>query len=59
MSIEVICDGCGRREAVTRFAKPYHWFSREDEDGVQLACDRRCIERTAKDSGKTGLVLPI
>jgi hypothetical protein len=57
--IEIICDGCGRREQVKRFAKPWEWFSREDEDGVQLACDRRCIESTAKASGKTGTVLPI
>jgi hypothetical protein len=57
--IEVICDGCGKREPVKRFSKPWEWFQREDEDGIQLACSRRCIEVTAQSSGKTATVLPL
>lgn len=57
--IEVTCDGCGKKQTVKRFEKPWEWFSREDDDGVQLACSRDCISATAKASGKTGLVLPI
>ena len=59
MAIEVICDGCGKRQQMKRFHKPYDWFSREDDDGVQLACSRPCINKAAKESGKTDVVLPI
>jgi len=57
--IEVMCDGCGKKQAVKQFQKPWEWFSREDDDGVQLACSRPCIDKTAAATGKTGLVLPI
>ena len=58
--IEVICDGCGKRERVKRWGKPNNdWFEREDADGVQSACSRPCIEIVAKTSGKTGLVIPL
>jgi len=57
--IEVTCDGCGKKQTVKSFQKPWEWFSREDEDGVQLVCSRPCIEATSRASGKTGLVLPI
>ena len=51
MSIEVTCDGCGKRETVKRFEKPWEWFQREIDGVVELACNRRCI--------KSGLVLPL
>ncbi len=57
--IEVICDGCGKREQVKRFAKPFDWFTREDAEGVQIACSRPCIAEVAKTTGKTGLVIPL
>lgn len=59
MAIEVICDGCGKREPVKAWRKPHAWFERGDDDGVQLACSRPCIEAVAKSTGKTGTVLPI
>jgi len=59
VSIEVICDGCGKREVVERFSKPREWYSREDEDGVQLACSRPCIDATARRSDKTRVILPL
>lgn len=57
--IEVTCDGCGRKQTVKRFDKPREWFSREDDDGVQLACSRQCIRKTAEATGKSGLVMPL
>ena len=39
------CDGCG--ETATGEHKPHSWFSREDTDGVQVACSRWCIEKVA------------
>lgn len=58
------CDGCGKREPGTHgrlgdWHKPSHWYQRGDEDGMQLACSRDCIDRIAAKSGKTGVVLPI
>lgn len=59
---EFICDGCGkRREADTgRFGYliPRGWFQRQDEDGIQIACSRECIEMIAKKTRKTNCVLP-
>lgn len=59
MTIETICDGCGKRETVKEWRKPYVWFERQDHDGVQLACSRQCIEVVAKTTGKTKTVLPL
>lgn len=64
MSAEWICDGCGKREKAETYGthtlgKPLHWFERSDKDGVQSACSRGCIEKIAKKTGKTGVVLPI
>ena len=64
MSAEIICDGCGKREAMEvsgkhDWIKPRSWFERSDEDGIQSACSRECIEKIAEKSGKTSVVLPI
>ena len=64
MAVEFICDGCGKRGAgmsnrLGDWFKPHSWYSRTDDDGTQLACSRPCIEKIAKASGKTDVVLPI
>lgn len=63
MSAEIICDGCGRRQPMEsshgNWFKPHTWFERSDNDGIQSACSRACIEKIAKTSGKTAVVLPI
>lgn len=63
MAAEWICDGCGKRApgvpAGGNWYKPDSWFERSDDDGIQTACSRPCIDRIAKASGKTGVVLPI
>ena len=45
--VEFTCMGCGRRAHGEfynhHFYKPHDWFEREDKDGVQLACSRKCI----------------
>ncbi len=57
--IKYICDGCQKEQLTANSLKPHHWFVRSDEDGEQHACSRPCIEKVARASGKTGLVLPI
>lgn len=59
------CDGCGK-EAPGIFGahgceshKPTSWYARRDDDGVQVACSRECIDHISAASGKTNLVLPI
>ena len=65
MASEYICDGCGKREKAVDYqngrgwAKPPLWFQRGDKDGLQDACSRECIDKIAKKSGKTDVVLPI
>lgn len=64
MSAESICDGCGKRESMDAGAggnwfKPSWWYERSDEDGIQTACSRECIDKIAKKSGKTSTVIPI
>lgn len=59
-----VCDGCGKQKPAEvwgnhTFGKPRDWFERSDKDGIQTACSRECIEKIAKKSGKTDLVLPI
>jgi len=63
MACEFICDGCGKRAPAFQnggdWFKPRDWFERGDEDGVQTACSRDCIEKIAAKTGKTSVVLPI
>lgn len=63
MAAKWICDGCGKERpgepAGGRFLKPSGWYERSDADGIQTACSRRCIDRIAAETGKTGTVLPI
>lgn len=59
-----VCDGCGCQEegffnGNGDAVKPRHWFQRSDKEGVQMACSRTCIDKVAKQSGKTSLVSPI
>jgi hypothetical protein len=64
MATEWICDGCGRRAPGVpgpdhNWHKPRSWYERSDDDGIQVACCRECIETVAAASGKTAVVLPI
>lgn len=64
MACEFICDGCGKHATVfaTRdglYFKPHNWYERTDNDGTQTACSRECIEKIAKRTGKSAVVLPI
>ena len=63
MACEFICDGCGQRHSGyhngLNWFKPLVWFERSDDDGVQTACSRSCIEKISKETGKTSLVLPV
>lgn len=64
MAAESICDGCGKRAPMEQgelgtWHKPRLWFERSDDDGIQTACCRECIEKIAEKSGKTGCVLPV
>lgn len=62
MSVEYICDGCGKREPAANmphgFFKPARWFERGDEHGTQVACSRECIAKIAQKTGKTAVVAP-
>ena len=58
------CDGCGVKGRGINgrgceYHKPSAWFARKDKDGVQLACSRECIDRIAKKTKKTSVVLPV
>lgn len=63
MACEFVCDGCGCRasgdSAHGQWYKPIGWFERADEDGIQTACSRACIQRIADKTGKTSTVLPV
>ena len=68
MSVEFICDGCGKRVASKSGYKPSAWFERttqvENEDGRDIdvtyhACDRDCIKRVAAKTDGKATVLPI
>jgi hypothetical protein len=63
MACKFICDGCGKEEQGEHgrgsWFKPRVWFERSDDDGIQTACSRACIETIAKKTGKTSVVLPI
>lgn len=60
---EIICDGCGARMPMScvngHWVKPPSWYERSDDDGIQTACSRECIDKIAEKSGKTSAVLPI
>ena len=62
MAAKSICDGCGKEAAMEsngrEWFKPRNWFERGDDDGVQTACSRECIEKIAEKSGKTAVVAP-
>lgn len=58
------CDGCGivrsaARSSDGRWVKPWEWFSRADEEGIQDACSRDCVDEIAKKSSKTNVILPL
>lgn len=64
MATEWICDGCGKRAAGVpgphgRWLKPHDWFERSDDEGIQSACSRQCVDKIAEATGKSGLVLPL
>lgn len=65
MPVEYICDGCGTRQpavyypATGHVGKPAHWYERSDDDGLQVACSRACIDRIAAQSGKIRVILPL
>ena len=64
MSAEIICDGCGKRKPMVagkdgNWHKPASWFERSDEDGIQTACCRKCIDATAAKTGKSSTILPL
>lgn len=64
MSVEYVCDGCGKRAKGYRNRhgdsfSPQSWFQRTDEDGTQDACSRPCVAKIAEKTGKTSVVLPI
>ncbi len=62
MACEYICDGCGKRAPAFHnnrdWFKPRDWFERSDDDGIQTACSRECIEKVAATTNKTGVTLP-
>lgn len=67
MSCEYTCDGCGKKEKAAYYPgnpsagyhKPEKWFERGDDEGMQVACSRECVEKISKESGKTAVILPI
>ena len=63
MGMIAVCDGCGEQTPMTSnwrgWFKPPSWFERVDEDGIQIACSRECIDRVAERTGKTSVVLPV
>ena len=64
MAAESICDGCGKRAPMLagrdgRWRKPRNWYERSDEDGIQTACSRECIDKIADESGKSRVILSL
>ena len=64
MACEFTCDGCGAKAPAAQgqlgiWLKPYDWYQRSDEDGIQVACSMKCIELIGDKTGKTKLVLPL
>lgn len=64
MSVEFICDGCGKRAPGNVIAwgndiyKPDKWFQRSDKNETQHACSRECIEKIAIDKGTSRITVP-
>lgn len=63
MACEMICDGCGKREKASEgdrnYWKPKNWYQRNsEEDGIQLACCRKCIEIIEERTGRKTAILP-
>jgi hypothetical protein len=63
MACKFICDGCGKEVNAIfihpgGYFKPNSWYQRQDKDGSQEACSRKCIEEIAKKTGKTNVVAP-
>jgi len=62
MSAEFTCDGCGAKAPAANYNgnwfKPDKWFERSDEDGIQTACSRPCIDIVAEKTGKSAAILP-
>lgn len=65
MAAKWICDGCGKEAPalaegrIPKWSKPQLWFSRSDDDGIQDACSRACVDQIASATGKTNLVMPL
>ena len=66
MAVKYICDGCGIERPAKFYKtnpnvwfKPENWFQRSDEDGIQDACSRTCIDIISSKSGKTTVVIPV
>lgn len=66
MAAKFICDGCGKEtqagfyptNAGSGWHKPHSWYQRMDEDGIQDACSRECIDKVAAATKKTAVVSP-
>lgn len=63
MSAIVTCDGCGKTAPMEagrdgNWHKPRLWYQRSDDDGIQTACTRECIDTIAAASATTRVVLP-
>ena len=62
MTCKYICDGCGKEALALSngrsYFKPHDWFQRGDDDGIQTACSRKCIEAISENSGKTAVIAP-
>jgi hypothetical protein len=56
------CDGCKKQEegyfVDSRAIKPDKWYSRSDKEGTQIACSRECIDKIAKETNKTRVIMP-
>jgi len=64
VACEFTCDECGRKSPAEfnskgEWLKPRLWFQRSDDDGIQVACCRECIDKIAEKTGKTKMILPI
>jgi hypothetical protein len=63
MPVKFICEGCGKEVFGVHYPggwfKPNSWYERSDKDGAQIACSRECIEKVAKETNKTAVVLPV
>jgi len=59
---EYVCDGCGKRQVAGQvngqWVKPRDWYERSDDDGIQTACSRECVDVVAQNSNKTSVVIP-